>query len=127
MSHRGKQNRAVSTPEELSLVYMPNSQTRSAPAPTPQLPQYQYSRLKAPTVPLDRQRTDNLHFFTLESAVRYIASHCHRHYGTFSRPLMNQYIGDCYVYHHYMETYIRGDKIPHEILNQVFRRVGEYR
>ena len=121
----------VSPHFNLIMTHQPPVHIPPPPVPPPivreELPHFRYSRLKFPTIPLDRQRTNNLHFSSIDEAVSYIARHCYQHYNEFSRQWLDLYIGDCYFYHHYLDKFVPCSRVPHELIVQSYRALVEGR
>lgn len=83
-----------------------------------ELPHYEYSRVKLMHVPLDRVRTNDLRFNSLQEALKYIKGHCMFHFGRFNQNMAKQYLPDCSVYDPFANLYI----VQENICIKAFRR-----
>lgn len=88
------------------------------------LPDYNYRSSKQPTVPLDRLRTNNCHFDTLEEALLYICQHCIEHYGFFSRSMALTYIADCSIYDTVHNDYVSYVNVPVQTVTTAFNAMS---
>lgn len=90
------------------------------------LPMYEYTKCKTSFPPLDRKRTNDLRFDSIESALSYIRGHCMFHFGRFSQSLARQYLRDCSVYDPLINFYVIQENVSLKSFRRAFKIIDRW-
>jgi hypothetical protein len=105
-------------------IHVPAIKSRPAFPPCPDLslnlPRYKYRLSRTPVVPLDRVKTNNCHFESLEEAMFYIFQHSLHHFGSCTKAMAFAYIIECSIYNPSVDDYVSYQDVSAQDVTRVF-------